>query len=138
MNAKFLLIFLSLYFTIVCGAQQEEKITTMDFVQVVNGHQAEAIYYYENNWQILREKAIKKGYIHSYQFLETPYSEEAPFDLILITTYKNKAQYEMSEKNFGELMTEKKGLKLLNDKKPTEFRKVLFNKTSVKNHYGSK
>ena len=132
MFARTILILLALHATITCWAQQDEKITTMDFVQVLNKNHAEAIYYYENNWQILREKAIKKGYIHSYQLLETPYSEDAPFDLILITTYENKAQYEQREPNFAELIAEKGGLKLMNDKQPGEFRKIIFNKTDVK------
>jgi hypothetical protein len=63
----------------------------MDFVQVLNDNKEEAVYYYQNNWKVLREMALKKDYIHSFQLLETTESEDAPFQLILITTYKDKA-----------------------------------------------
>ena len=51
---------------------------------------------------------------------------------MLVTTYQNKKQYELREDHFQELIKEKGPLKLLNDKKPAEFRNSLFSKDKVK------
>jgi hypothetical protein len=109
-------------------SQKNTKISTIDFVQVLNKNKKEVLYYYKNNWEILRKMAVKKDYIHSFQLLKTIPTKEAPFSYILITTYKNKAQFDKREPHFQELIKAKGKLKLLNDKKPGEFRKVLFGK----------
>ncbi|MEM9338215.1 MAG: hypothetical protein AAGA66_05765 [Bacteroidota bacterium] len=116
----------------LCFAQQDDRITTMDFVQILNGNKAEAVYYYQNNWKILREMAVEKAYIHSYQVMETPFSEDAPFHMILVTTYGNRKQYDLREGHFEELINEKGALELMNEKKPGEFRKTLFHKEMVR------
>jgi len=76
----------------------------------------------------LRKTAVKKNYIDSYQFLETKPTKEAPFNFIIITTYKNKIQFDAREEHFQELIKAKGKLELLNNKKPGEFRKTLFSK----------
>lgn len=116
----------------VAYSQQDERISTMDFVQVLNDNKEETIYYYQNNWKLLRDLAIKKDYIHSYQLLETTESDDAPFQLILITTYKNQEQYDQREDNFGKLIEARGDLRLLNDKKPGDFRKIIFGKDRVR------
>ncbi|MGI9549792.1 MAG: hypothetical protein ACR2MT_01230 [Aurantibacter sp.] len=112
--------------------QQDTKISTMDFVQILDDNKEEAIYYFQNNWKVLRNMAIKKGYIHSYEFLEAPISEGAPFQLVFITTYQNQEQYKLREDHFAELIKEKGKLRLMNDKEPDEFRKSLFTKERVR------
>jgi len=72
--------------------------------------------------------AIKKRYIDSYQLLKTTPTKEAPFSYMLITTYANQKQFEAREKHFEELIKKKGKLKLLNNKKPGEFRKTIFGK----------
>ena len=47
---------------------------------------------------------------------------------MLITTYANDSQYEAREANFGKLIDARGGIRLLNEKKPEEFRKVIFYK----------
>ena len=114
------------------AAQQDEKISIIEFVQVVNDNSAEAKFYFQNNWKVLREMAIEKNYIDSYQLLETPASESAPFHIILMTTFLNKDQYNSREKHFTELIEEKGALRLMNEKKPGEFRKSLYSKDNVR------
>lgn len=113
-------------------AQENGKISTMDFVQIVDKNKAEAMYYFQNNWEVLRNMAIKKGYIHSYQFLESPIGEGEPFQFIFVTTYLNKEQYDLREKHFSALIKERGQLKLMNDKQPDAFRKSLFTKEEVR------
>ena len=122
---------LLLYCSLSSFGQNNEQISTMDFVQIVDNNNAEALFYYQNNWMQLRMEAVKRGQIHSYQLLETQASEDAPFHFILMTTYKNTFQFEKREEHFRALIKEQGGLKLLNEKKPAEFRKTLFSKESA-------
>ncbi len=130
MRTILLLIILSI--NSIGYGQQDDRITTIDFVQILNDNKDEAVYYYQNNWKILRNQAIEKGYIHSFQVLETLFSEDEPFQLMLITTYANKEQYDLREDHFRELIKEKGELILMNEKKPDEFRKTLFSKEMVR------
>ena len=111
---------------------QTEKISMIDYVQVLNSNKPEALFYYQNNWEQLRIKAIEKGYIHSYQLLETEPTETEPYSFILITTYKNQLQFDASETNFNTLIEAGNGLKLINKKKPGEFRKTISHNSAVK------
>ncbi|MEO1054301.1 MAG: hypothetical protein AAFX87_26930 [Bacteroidota bacterium] len=110
-------------------AQEDNRISTIDFVQILDGNSEEAIFYYENNWLKLRKEAVKKGYIGDYQLLKVESTDDAPFHLMLVTTYANKAQFDQREPHFQELIQAKGELKLLNGKKPGDFRKVIFAKT---------
>lgn len=105
-----------------------ETIVLMDFVKIKNGKREEAIFYYENNWKIYREIALKKGFIESFEIIEIAPNETNRFDLILITRYKNEEQYKASEKNFEPILKEIRpnGPMLKNDLKPEDFRENLF------------
>lgn len=111
----------------------QKKISSLDFVQIVDGNKAEALYYYQNNWKQLREKAIEKGYIHSYQFLEVEATEGAPFHIILISNYGNEEQFAKREEHFSELIEARGDLRLMNEKKPGEFRKIYIGKEKAIN-----
>lgn len=119
-------------FSLVGYAQKNEKISMIDYVEILNNNKEEALYYYKNNWEMLRIKAIEKGFIDTYQILQTVPTKKTPFSFILITTYTNKEQYAASETNFRKIIEESNGLKLLNDKKPSEFRKVVLHNGNVK------
>ncbi len=111
--------------------QKDVKITTVDFVQILDDNDREAMFYYQNNWKVLREMALEKEYIHSYQLLKVSPSEAAPFHIMLTTTYKDEEQYSLREDHFTALIKERGPLKLLNRKTPKEFRKILFSKEKV-------
>ena len=111
-------------------AFRAERISTIEFVEVLNNNKEEAIYYYKNNWEELRKKAIKRKYIEDYELLETEPTEDMPVSFILITTYSNHDQFAKREEHFRELMQEGTGLKLLNEKKPGDFRKTIFSRKS--------
>ncbi|WP_179344443.1 hypothetical protein [Winogradskyella ursingii] len=123
MKFKLLILFLFICFSIF---SQNDRISTVETVEILNNNEAEALFYFQNNWKLLREKAVQKNYIHSYQLVKTLYTKETPFHLMLITTYSNKAQYDKKEAHFSELIKEKGALKLLNEKEPFEFRKSVF------------
>ncbi len=126
------LIAMTLLVGIFGHTQQDDRLSTIDFVEILNDNKAEALFYYQNNWKMLREEAMKKGYIHSFQLMEMEATPEASYHLILITTYSNKLQYDEREAHFDEIITAGNGLKLLNDKAPGDFRKVLYGKDAVR------
>ena len=106
-------------------AQTETRISSIDFVQVLDNNHEEARYYYENNWRWLRALAVEKGYISDYAYYLVERTEETPYDMILVTVYANQEQANRREDHFAELIEQKGGLRLLNDKKPATFRKLL-------------
>jgi len=130
-------LFVLLFLSALVYSQQDERISTLDFVQILNGNTEEAHFYYQNNWKKLREAALEKDYIHSYEMMETEPTENAPFHLILITSYTDAKTYGERENHFSELIEQAGELKLLNRKKPSEFRKNLFNKENVR-HWETK
>ncbi|MEM6641925.1 MAG: hypothetical protein AAF616_03005 [Bacteroidota bacterium] len=111
-------------------SQSTDLISSMDFVQVLSNNYEEAHYYYAENWELLRKMALQEGYIHSYQMIPIAPDSAMSIDLILITTYKNQAQFAEREERFQILIERLSGKKLLNDKQPQEFRKVLYNQIS--------
>lgn len=129
---RFLLLKLFVVVSFLSYAQ-DERISSLDFVQILDGNVEEAMFYYQNNWEQLRLMALDSGYIQSYELLETSFDDNAPFHLILLTTYANQEQFDRREDNFGALIAVKGELQLLNEKKPNEFRKVIFWKEPV-NH----
>ena len=117
------LIFLLMRFS---GAAQ--TITVMDFVQVKENRRAEAIYFYENNWKLYRDIAVKKGFILSYRLEEVVADSAGTFNLVLITEYRDSVFYQNSEANFREILASARpnGPLLLNHLQPADFRKNLF------------
>ena len=128
MRTALLLLFTAMTLSSIA---QESKLSTIEFVQILNNNKEEAVFYFENNWAALRDRAIENGYISSYQLLETPTSVDQPFQIMLVTTYSNEQQYRDREKHFEQLINTSGGLKLLNDKQPGDFRKSLFSKQRV-------
>lgn len=128
---KSIVLIATLFFCFGAFAQKTDQLSTIDFVEVLNDHHEETHFYYQQNWKVLREMAVERGYIASFQVLETEPSKEAPFHLMLITTYANRKQYEQREVHFQELIEEKGELKLLNELRPADFRKTLFSKEAV-------
>lgn len=105
-------------------AQTDQTRSTIEVVEVLNGNTAEALYYFENNWKQLRIQAVKEGYIRDFQLLVQKQAE-GPDHILLITTFFNQDQYDNREENFKLLIGRMDGLKLMNAKKPRNFRKRL-------------
>ena len=122
--------FIILLFVISCASlnsfAQTETVTLFEAVKIKNEKRSEALFYFENNWKALREKALKKGIIHSFEFVVAKRNEKADFDFILITRYKDQAQFEKSEENFQGLIKARGEVKLENELKPDEFRQSVF------------
>lgn len=117
------IIFLLLY--IYPSFAQENKKSVLEIVSSINGNSNEALYFYENNWKKFREVAVKKGDILSYQLGSSAPDSSGNIQIFLITNYGSADQYENSEKNFRQIIDEQgaNGPKLLNELKPSDFRK---------------
>lgn len=109
-------------------AQKSGEVILMDFVKITEGRKAEAMFFYENNWKVYREAALKQKIIKAYELLETRPDTLNNFDLVLITIYEDTAQYAKSEANFAPILKQLRpqGPVLLNDFKPNDFRKNIF------------
>lgn len=112
--------------------QTETTLTTIDFVKIKNNKRPEALYYYENNWKVYRDIALKNDYIKSYKILSTSADSTANFDLILITEYSDSSQFKLNEERFQQIIKSIRpdGPLLLNELKPNEFRQIVFFKTT--------
>ena len=96
------LLTLLLLLPLACVAE----VVTVDFVKVLNGNDADAVYYYENNWKRHRIEAAKRGYISSYKLLVKT-SDDGQTDILLITGYASESDYDNREETFRE---EEKGV----------------------------
>ena len=112
-------------------AQNITDISTIDFVQILEGRTEQAYHYYENNWTLLREEALKNGIISGYQWIETQYTDEAPFHFIFITTYPDQKTFDKREENFAVIMKDRTR-NLLDTLQPKDFRKSVFTKEESK------
>lgn len=123
---QLLLIFM--FTASLCYGQKDYSITSMDFVEVVDANEEEAWFYYENNWKVLRQMALKKGYIQSFKLLKDMSKGKNNFSIVLMTSYKDSLQFQKREEHFQELIKQRGVLSLLNEKQPAEFRKTVFSK----------
>lgn len=111
---------------VISAFSQRDQIAVVEAVKVKNEKHAEALFFYENNWKALREIAVEKGFISSFELIEIKADQEADFDFILITRFANRLQVEKAEENFQEIIKRFGGLKLLNDLEPIDFRENAF------------
>ncbi|WP_445716919.1 hypothetical protein [Flavobacterium sp.] len=104
------------------------QISTYEFVKINNDYKNETIYYYEYNWKIFREKALKQKHITSYELVVNEKNVNPNFDIILITTFKDSLALSKAEEVFQKIIKETRpnGPILLNDIKPKEFKTNIF------------
>jgi hypothetical protein len=135
---KKFIILIFLFSAIRPLAQNHLPVSQIDFVTIKDARKAEALYFYENNWKVYREMALKKGYIRSYNLLTTNADSPADFDIMLVTEYTDSTQYKGSETHFQQIIKELRpgGPKLLNELKPADFRINLYSKVAYSLFYG--
>ncbi|MCB0278808.1 MAG: hypothetical protein KDD94_04855 [Calditrichaeota bacterium] len=123
-----LLLLLSTILT--CFAQEKtignKAIQSISLVEVLDNQIDEAIYYFEHNWKVYRDVALKRGVIKSYALYKTIEATGTVY-LLLITEYQDQDQYDSREENFKQIIDAERpdGPKLLNQKKAEEFRKTV-------------
>ena len=85
----------------MCGA-----ITTVELVEIKPGMTREARAYYEAGWAAARKVAAKRGQIASYELLVSEGGVGTEPEVVLITTYADRAQYEAREEHFRAIFDE--------------------------------
>jgi hypothetical protein len=102
-------------------------------VQVKPGFKKEALFFYEHNWKLYREIALKKGFIQSYRLEQTATDSAGISELLLITEYKDSIAYRESEMNFRDILATARpdGPVLMNQLRPDEFRKTVLIKVTT-------
>lgn len=116
--------------SVTAQGQAKESISVIDFVKIKNDKKNEALYFYENNWKVYRDSALRRNYIISYRLLTTKADSLANFDIMLVTEYADSLQLKLSEERFQQIIKEMRpaGPKLLNELKPNDFRQNIFTK----------
>ena len=106
-------------------AQTINSIWVVDLVKVKNGNHAEALYYFEHNWKLFREKALEKGHIRSYQLLTG--LQPGDFDIMLATEYADSTMLHNSEANFAPILKEIRpnGPVFMNEKKRNDILEIV-------------
>ncbi|MBX3281225.1 MAG: TlpA family protein disulfide reductase [Acidobacteria bacterium] len=102
--------------------------TVIEFVKFKNGNRKQAEYFYENNWKLYREEAKKRNVIASFDMLPSDPEAAGSFDLMLITRYRGKEQFDNSEKGFEPILKDLRpnGPALFDAVRPDEFRETVF------------
>lgn len=105
---------------------QKDTYVIMDIVKVKNGLWNEALYFFENNWKVFREEAIKQDIISSYQMLVNQ-ADSVNNNIVLITEYPDSLSYRKSEENFRPILKKFRpnGPAYLNDKRRNDFVETL-------------
>lgn len=117
-----------LLFSTYSFGQAQNPIATVEFIKIKNNNQAEALFFYQNNWKVFRETALQKKFIQSYKLLQLETDSTSTFDFILITEFANANDYKLSEERFQKIIKSVRptGPKLLNNLLPKEFRETVF------------
>jgi len=112
----------------VIASTEAPIYTIIEFVKFKNGNAKQAQYFYENNWKLFREAAKKENVIASFDMLPADPEAAGAFDLMLITRYRGKEQFDASEKAFEPILKALRpnGPALLDGLKPEEFRETVF------------
>jgi hypothetical protein len=109
--------------------QKANPMVVSDLVTVLAERKEEALFFYDQNWKIYREKALQEGVISAYRILSLPKGNETGWDIILMTEYPNEAKFKASEDNFRPILQSLRpdGPVLLNEHKPNTFRSIKTN-----------
>lgn len=126
---KLLLLLLVAFIPTQQTNAQKTPFVALDIIKVKNGLWKEAIYFFENNWKVYREDAIKQGIISSYQMLVNR-ADSVSNNIILITQYPDSLAYVKSEESFRPILKKLRpdGPIYMNQKQRKDFMEtVVFN-----------
>ncbi|MGE0589882.1 MAG: hypothetical protein AB7O48_14995 [Cyclobacteriaceae bacterium] len=125
------ILFTLSFILITSGLFAQTKLMLVDVIRINREHKAEATYYFENNWKLFRDEAVKQGVITGYQFYET--DNDGQLEFVLITEFKDEEQYANVEANFDPILKKLRpdGPVMLNEVKPAVFRETIATKKAT-------
>lgn len=111
---------ISLCFSFITGWCQ---ISTVDLVRVKASYEKEAIFFYENNWKVFREEALRQKFISGFELIKSETDTTGVLTVFLITDYPDSLSFANREKNFEGITTRLSpgGAKMLNSVTRKEF-----------------
>ncbi|MBC8151412.1 MAG: hypothetical protein H7Z72_00725 [Bacteroidetes bacterium] len=106
---------------------QQSGVWLVDVVDIKAGKQPEALFYYENNWKVIRDRMIQRKHLKSYRMLTTATDSTGSSRLFLMTEYADSLSYRQGEERFQAVIKElyPNGSRLLNELKPADFRQII-------------
>ena len=110
------------------GHLRGQAILSIDIVRINAKYEAEAIYFYEQNWKAFREDALRQGVISGYNILRDATDSTGHFSIVLITEYPDSALFKARESNFAPIMKKLSpgGPRLLNNISAKAFAQYFF------------
>jgi hypothetical protein len=85
-------------FSIVGGAQNppdnEKPVWMMEIIKVKPGQFGPTLFYLDDNWMRVREKAKRQGAVLSYHRIAEESASEGERNIVLLTEFKNQATYD--------------------------------------------
>ncbi|MEJ0031607.1 MAG: hypothetical protein WDO15_15070 [Bacteroidota bacterium] len=108
---------------LLAGKVATAQVTTVDVVKVKGEYEKEAVYFYDNNWKVFREKALERKYISGFELVKSKPDTTGVLTIVLITRYPSEGLYAEAEKNFGVVMKEvaPNGPRMMNSVQRKEF-----------------
>lgn len=100
----------------------EPAVWTVDYVRANEGQLADLVQFYKHNWAKARKYAKRKKYVADYQWYVLP--DNADYQLVLMTKYKDQAQFEQREANFQKVF-EKVEPTLIKGKSSRDMREIV-------------
>lgn len=104
---------------VACNESPERPpyAVTVDVVECRSEYERECLYYYENNWKVIREEAVARNFISGYHLLRAESDSLSVVKLFLLTEYPDSLALAEVEANFQPMMRELRpgGPLLLND-----------------------
>jgi hypothetical protein len=113
---------IAILFVLTAG-QAMAQVTTVDVVKVKTEYEKEALFFYENNWKVFRERALELKFISGFELVKSAVDSSRTFDILLITRYADVASHSDAEKNFQSIIKEigSGGARMLNSVTRKEF-----------------
>ncbi len=109
MKAILLFLFAMLGFSTHTQAQSlqlEKAVWAVDYIKAKEGQLPDLVQFFEQNWAGARQYGKKKKYIADYQWFVLP--NNADYQVVLMTKYRDQAQYEQREANFQKIFAKHK------------------------------
>ncbi|MDX1939215.1 MAG: hypothetical protein SFU99_01605 [Saprospiraceae bacterium] len=84
----------------------EKAIWAVDYIKAKEGQLPDLLQFFELNWKGARKYAKKHKYVEDYQWYVLPYNTD--YQVVLMTKYKDQAQYDQREENFQKIFAKYK------------------------------
>ena len=97
-------------------------IWTVDYVKANDGQLADLVQFYKHNWAKARKYAKRKKYVADFQWFVLP--DNPDYQFVLMTKYKDQAQFEQREASFQKVFETVKPA-LVNGKSSRDMREIV-------------